>query len=1010
MQAMQCGGRFVAGWGMVIVAFWGGLANAQLPEQKSADLVWSTAQPALIEGNVSDAWVRPQVYQAVTLEPRQLDAILENVAMEADVSVRDTQSIIELPMPDGSFARFKFVEAPVMAPELAARYPEIRTFYGQGIDDPHATVRFDSTPAGFHAQILSPNGAVYIDPINRGDTLNYASYFKRDLARPDALPKCQLFSNPDAEPAGDSAGNGRGVERTAETLRTYRLACAATAEYTQFHGGTVPSGLAAVVTAINRVTGVYETEVAVRLELVANNDSLIYTANPDPYSNNDGVAMLTQNQNNVNSEIGSSNYDVGHVFSTGGGGVASLGVICSGSKARGVTGQGSPIGDPFYIDYVAHEMGHQFGANHTFNGVTNNCSGGNRNGSTAYEPGSGSTIMAYAGICGGDDLQSNSDPYFHHDSFREIRNHITGGSGNNCPVTTATGNSDPTVDAGSNHTIPQDTPFELTASGSDPDFDPITYCWEERDLGPAQAVSGSDNGSSPLFRTYNPTVDPTRTFPRLNDLLNNTTATGEQLPTTNRTMNFRCTVRDNQAGGGGVEFDDMQVTVTTAAGPFEMTAPNGGEVWSGVATVTWNVAGTNSAPVSAANVDILLSTDGGLTYPIVLAGGTPNDGTESIVVPNAPSSTARVKIKGSDNVFFDISNADFTVDEPGALAITFPSGTPNEVAPGVTTNFDVQVISLGENVVGGTPTLHYRPNIFVSYQTVALNPLGGDLYEAPLPPFTCADAAQFYVSAEGDGGTTVTFPFDAPSSFISAVVGQNQQIFADNFESDLGWTTSGSPAEGQWELGVPVNFDRGDPVTDSDGSGQCYLTENDPVDSNSDVDDGTATLTSPVFDLSGGGTVGYAYWLNDIASGPLGSEDSMEVEYATNAAGTNWQTIRSYTTALDSWRTDSIEVGVETAASSTYRLRFSVSDLSPGDVVEGGLDAFNISAFVCNDIGDGDFDDDGDVDLADFAEFQACWGSTSPLGLCTPGDMDGNSSVGSGDLSEFATQLGGPNP
>lgn len=1009
MQTHRRGGRVVLG--LVVTCLSVGVAQAQFNPETSEDRVWSLALRESVEGDAADAWVRPEFFQAVTLDQQQLAAVLDNVPTESEVSVHDAQSIIELPMPDGSYARFQFVESPVMAPELAARYPEIRTYYGQGIDDPNAVVRFDSTPAGFHAQILSPNGAVYIDPINRGDTLNYASYYKRDLARPEAAPKCQVFPNPDAEAVGGASDGARGADRAAETLRTYRLACAATGEYTQFHGGTVPLGLAAVVTAVNRVTGVYETEVQVRMELVPNNDLLIYTSSgSDPYSNNDGVSMLSQNQTNINSVIGSSNYDVGHVFSTGGGGVASLGVICSSSKARGVTGRGSPVGDPFYIDYVAHEMGHQFGANHTFNGVTSSCSGGNRNGSTAYEPGSGSTIMAYAGICGSDDLQPNSDPYFHHESIREIRNHITNGSGNNCPVTSATGNNDPSVNAGSNYTIPANTPFELTASGSDPDFDPITYCWEERDLGSAQAVGASDNGSSPIFRSFNPSTNPTRTFPRLSELVNNTTVTGEQLPSTNRSLNFRCTVRDNQAGGGGVDSDDMTVSVTTSAGPFQVTAPNGGEVWSGVATVTWNIAGTNSAPVSASNVDILLSTDGGFTYPIVLASGTPNDGVEQVVVPNAPSSTARVKVKGSNNVFFDISNANFTVDEPGALAITFPSGAPAEVAPGVTTNIDVRVIPLGENVVPGSPTLHYRPNLFASFQTVALTPVGGDMYLAPLPGFNCSDLAHFYVSAQGDGGATVTLPFNAPSSYYSAVVGQDQQIIDDNFETDMGWTATGDATEGAWERGIPVNFDRGDPTSDFDGSGQCYLTENDPSDSNSDVDNGTVTLTSPVFDLSAGGTISYAYWLNDISTGPIGAEDSMEVEFATNAAGNNWQTIRTYTTASSSWRTDSIEVGVETVVSPTYRIRFSVSDLTPGDVVEAGLDAFNISAFVCNDVGDGDFDMDGDVDLVDFAEFQACWGASSPLGACGAGDLNGDASVGSGDLSQFATQLGGPTP
>lgn len=629
--------------------------------------------------------INPSVYRTVALNVDEMKGLLNRAPLEFTREAINNPIVVSLPMPDGTFQSFYCVESPVMHPDLAVRYPEIKTYLGQGKEDRRKNVRLDFTPHGFHAMILSPEGNVFIDPHNKGDIENYIVYYTKDFQKQGAIRECELLIEESRLPELNYLKEIKTFSTSGPELRSYRLALAATGEYTQFHGGTVALGLAAVVTTVNRVVGVYETEVAVRMILIANNDLLIFTSGAtDPYTNNNGSSMLSQNQTTVDNIIGNANYDIGHVVSTGGGGVAYLGVVCvSGWKARGVTGSPQPVGDPFDIDYVAHEMGHQFSGNHSFNGTAGSCGGGNRNASTAYEPGSGTTIMAYAGICGAHNTQNNSDPYFHTANFDEIFNYTNFGSGNGCAVITITGNNAPAVNVpAGGFSIPKSTPFALTGSATDIDGDPLTFSWEEFDLGPGGAPN-SPSGNAPIFRVFNPTTSPTRTFPKLSSLLNNSSAIGEILPTYSRNLTFRLVARDNKALAGGVSYASIAFAVDANSGPFLVTSPNTNVSWPANSSqeITWNVANTNAAPVNCANVNILLSIDGGNTYPFTLASNIANDGVETVLMPNNPTATARIKIEAADNIFFDISNVNFTIDQ--AVPVELSSFTASLLDEGV---------------------------------------------------------------------------------------------------------------------------------------------------------------------------------------------------------------------------------------------------------------------------------------------------------------------------------------
>jgi hypothetical protein len=619
--------------------------------QKSIN-AWSQVKESTIKEDKANRFIQPNKYKVMSLNLSSLKNSLQYAKLKEDAS-KGADVIISLPNPEGGFSDYQVYQNTTMHPDLAATFPEIRTYNAVSISNNKEVVKLDVTPHGFHAMIISPDkGTVFIDPLTKGDVENYQIYYRKDYTNNRGLD-CSFSEGNEVIKETVSDKSFGSCE-----LRTYRVAIACTGEYAAVFGGTKPLAAAAQVTTMNRVNGIYERDIAVTLTIIGNNNAILYTnAATDPYTNNSAGALIGENQANINAVIGSGNYDIGHVFTTGGGGLAGFGVVCNNSqKARGVTGRSNPQGDPYDIDYVAHEMGHQFGASHTFN---NSC-GGNRSATTSYEPGSGSTIMAYAGICA-PNVKTNSDAVFHGISLEQIGNFITS-SGNGCAVRTPLSNTAPTITSTNidgSITIPANNPFALTAIATDPDGDALTYTWEQMDREiTTQAPLGTAT-SGPNFRAFEPSTSPTQYFPRLILINNGGPFTWEVLPTVSRTMNFRAVVRDNSSGGGCNDHSDASVTIDDNSGPLLVTYPNNiGTYWVvGQPTgVSWDVAGTDLAPVNCDKVDIYLSTDNGNSYPIQLANDVDNNGYAPIIAPNNITSSGRVMVISSNGTFFDVSN------------------------------------------------------------------------------------------------------------------------------------------------------------------------------------------------------------------------------------------------------------------------------------------------------------------------------------------------------------------
>ncbi|MBS1729784.1 MAG: T9SS type A sorting domain-containing protein [Bacteroidetes bacterium] len=646
--------------------------------QNKSSLWRPVSESALTQSgkNVFAKNYQPEAYLAYALDESTMASMLRQAPSNKTTSPSKSGFIITIPVSDGSLESFRVVEASVMSPELQAKYPDIRAYSGQGITHPGSVIRFDMTPLGFHAMVISPDRkTIYINPVDRDN--KYYIVFDRDhLSKEKSVFDCSMEAAINQPFQGNAVTNKNADD---SKLRTYRLALCVTGEFSVASlngaGGTDAQKkaivLADLTTDLVRANGIYETDFGITMQFVTNETDLIYLdPSTDPWT---GVnSWNNKTQQTCDNVIGNANYDIGHLIAhvnssnSNNGNAGCIACVCkTGSKGSGFSAHTDVTGDPLVVDYWTHEMGHQYGANHTFDF--------NYEGTIAQvEPGSGSTIMGYAGITGATDLQPHSDPYFNAISIQQITDYTKSGVGA-CGVVTNTGDATPTANAGANYTIPKSTPFALTGSGSDADGgDVLSYCWEQID----KFVQGSSNKypnstvtNGPVFRSYNPTTSTVRTFPALSSILNGTnTNKWEVLPSVNRTLNFRFTVRDNHAGAGNNNSDDAIVTVTNTSGPFVVTQPNTNVSWAGNSnqTITWDVANTNTGAVSCSNVKISLSTDGGLTFPTVLASSTPNDGSQSVTIPNTASSNCRIKVEAVGNIFFDISNTNFTITNNGA--------------------------------------------------------------------------------------------------------------------------------------------------------------------------------------------------------------------------------------------------------------------------------------------------------------------------------------------------------
>jgi hypothetical protein len=573
--------------------------------------------------------------------------------------------VLEIPNLEGKMIRYTIAKYDMVEKGLYQQFPQIMTFIGIGSDG--SRLRADYTTLGFRAWSTGIGNDFMLEPLtlsNKNIRIVYSGKLNRENTQTDHVActaeSLHKFPPTSTQNIASQPKISSGIS-TVTQLKTYRIAVSTNFQYNNYYG-SISNALSGIVTTLNRVNQVYEVDIATRLTLISNSTQIMFSSQA-PY-NVPPSNLLNAIQTTINNSIGAANYDIGHLFTVSGGGQADVAVACNNtSKARGFSGINPPVGDFFNISFVAHEIGHQIGATHSFNSSAGIC-GSDRFAATAFEIGSGSTIMSYAGSCQGSNIQGFNDPYFHLCNINQIYTYTRVNFGSTCGLNTITNNNKPSVITTDSFSIPPSTPFALTAIGSDPDpNDIITYCWEQFNFGPASSSNVPVNPNSPRFRSYVPTTNPTRYFPALDTLLANAVSNSEFLPNQPTILDFKVTVRDNKLNGGGIDSANVAVQVVSGT-PFSITYPNDNQtIWDGLTSqiVTWTVGNTNQAPINCLEVQILLSSDGGKTWPFVLKNSTPNDGIDTIQVPLVNSRRCRVMVKSIDNIFFDVSNFNFRI-------------------------------------------------------------------------------------------------------------------------------------------------------------------------------------------------------------------------------------------------------------------------------------------------------------------------------------------------------------
>jgi len=651
-------------------------------------------------------------YQVFSLDLDKLKAQLDGVPSRNNIS---SSSMAEIYFPDnnGGMERFQVSETSTLAPEIALKYPNIKTYIGFSLDNPGTRIRFSITPQGLKTMSTYPDKpTLFTVPLNKGNVSQYITYDRN--VRIDSKEDFECLTENEYVPMKEITSFNR--DANDQILRTLRIAISTTGEYTNFwddgdntNGDAQEDALAALVSTLNRTNEVFEVDMAVSFQLVSGTEIIYPTASTDPYSSSSPNGQL---QSTLTSEVGESNYDIGHLFDYGSnnGNAGCIGCVCvDGQKGSGFSSHqftdndGGPYMDDFFdIDYVPHEIGHQMGGNHTFS-MRSEGTGVN------YEPGSGTTIMGYAGITGADDVQDHSDPYFHYGTINQVLNNL---ENKTCWTSTVITNNPPVANAGSDYTIPQGTAFKLVGSATDLDErDVLTYSWEQVDDGiTTRSTFGPTKTSGAVWRSRPPSTNPTRYMPVKSRVLSGEltetnpgvtvdNTSWETVSTVARSLDFALTVRDrSETNGTGQfpqsDFDFMTVTVDGNSGPFAVISQTANETWNvgESQTVTWDVAGTASGIVNTPTVNIYLSTDGGLTFPFLAANNVANDGSHTFSVPptNGDSNQLRIMVEGNDNIFYAVNSTNLSLQQSEfVITIEEPSVavcSPNDVIYNFTYN------------------------------------------------------------------------------------------------------------------------------------------------------------------------------------------------------------------------------------------------------------------------------------------------------------------------------------